>query len=228
MNLSPLHMWAHMGPMSKLVAGFLVLMAVAAVAVTVERLVAFFLAGRHTRRFVDAAAPLVRRAAFAELAACARENAKSPLARVVGPTLTKLDDEPGNVAAHELARRESERQREALASDLRRGMSVLASVGSVAPFVGLLGTVVGIITAFQGIATTGSGGLGAVSAGISEALVETALGLLVAIPAVLFFNALTTRVTAVEADVARSVSELLDRVESRHGRHDSLVVPRAA
>src|SRR6185503_17103935 len=61
-----------------------------------------------------------------------------------------------------------------------QGMSVLATIGSVAPFVGLLGTVVGIITAFTGIATTGSGGLGAVSAGIAEALIETALGLVVA------------------------------------------------
>ena len=109
MNLSPLHMWAHMGPMSKLVAGFLVLMAVAAVAVTVERR-GVLPAGRHTRRFVDAA-PLVRRAAFAELAACARENAKL-LARVVGPTLTKLDDELA-MWPPTSSRAASERQREA-------------------------------------------------------------------------------------------------------------------
>ena len=96
----------------------------------------------------------------------------------------------GTLTAVELAQREAERQKEAVGLELRRGMGVLASVGSVAPFVGLLGTVVGIITAFQGIATTGSGGLGAVSAGIAEALIETALGLCVAIPAVLLVLAL--------------------------------------
>jgi biopolymer transport protein ExbB len=111
---------------------------------------------------------------------------------------------------------------EALGSDLRRGLSVLASVGSVAPFVGLLGTVIGIIGAFQGIAATGSGGLGAVSAGIAEALIETAFGLMVAIPAVLLFNWLTTRINAIDLVLARSAGELLDEIENRHdGRASS-------
>jgi Biopolymer transport proteins len=80
----------------------------------------------------------------------------------------------------------------------------------VAPFVGLLGTVLGIIAAFQGIAATGSGGLGAVSAGISEALVETALGLLVAIPAVWFYNYLTGRIEYFNVEMDNSSSELVD------------------
>jgi biopolymer transport protein ExbB len=113
------------------------------------------------------------------------------------------------------------RKRDAISSDLRRGLSVLASVGSVAPFVGLLGTVVGIISAFQSIASTGSGGLGAVSAGISEALIETALGLVVAIPAVLCFNYLTGRIGLVEQALERSSGELLDEMENVHGRISS-------
>ena len=88
--------------------------------------------------------------------------------------------------------------------------SSLATIGATAPFVGLLGTVVGIITAFQGIAATGSGGLGAVSAGISEALVETALGLVVAIPAVWFYNYLTGRIEYFNVEMDNSSSELLD------------------
>ncbi|MEZ4261906.1 MAG: MotA/TolQ/ExbB proton channel family protein [Polyangiaceae bacterium] len=115
-----------------------------------------------------------------------------------------------------------------MGGDLRRGMGVLASVGSVAPFVGLLGTVVGIITAFQGIAATGSGGLGAVSAGIAEALVETALGLMVAIPAVLFFNQLNNKMNSVEAELARRTGELLDEVENSHGQRNSGELERAA
>src|SRR5688500_9180462 len=97
-------------------------------------------------------------------------------------------------------------------------MGLLASVRSVAPFVGLLGTVVGIIAAFQGIATSGGGGIAAVSAGIAEALVETALGLVVAIPAVLFFNWLTGRVNLVELALNRSASELLDEMENHFGK----------
>ena len=85
-----------------------------------------------------------------------------------------------------------------------------SSIPATAPFVGLLGTVVGIITAFQGIAATGSGGLGAVSAGISEALVETALGLVVAIPAVWFYNYLTGRIEYFNVEMDNSSSELVD------------------
>ena len=96
------------------------------------------------------------------------------------------------------------------ANDLKKGVSSLATIGSTAPFVGLLGTVVGVITAFQGIAATGSGGLGAVSAGISEALVETALGLVVAIPAVWFYNYLTGRIEYFNVEMDNSSSELVD------------------
>ena len=79
-------------------------------------------------------------------------------------------------------RRSIQRASALTASDLKKGVSALATIGSTAPFVGLLGTVVGVINAFQGIGASGSAGIGAVSVGISEALVETALGLVVAIP----------------------------------------------
>ena len=93
---------------------------------------------------------------------------------------------------------------------LQQGVNTLATIGTTAPFVGLLGTVVGVINAFNGIAATGSGGIGAVSAGISEALVETALGLVVAIPAVWFYNYLTGRVEYFNVEMDNSSSELVD------------------
>lgn len=91
-------------------------------------------------------------------------------------------------------------------SGLRRGLGVLATVGSTAPFVGLVGTVLGIVNAFQQIATADGGGVGRVSAGIAEALVTTAIGIGVAIPAVWLFNALTQR-------IARLLSELEVRAQ---------------
>ena len=75
---------------------------------------------------------------------------------------------------------------------------------------GLLGTVVGVIVAFNGIASSGSSGIAAVSGGISEALVETALGLLVAIPAVWFYNYLTGRIEYFNVEMDNSSSELVD------------------
>src|SRR5438552_9716620 len=123
-----------------------------------------------------------------------------------------LTDE-GGLSAVERTRRSLQRRLEELGADLRRGLAVLASVGSVAPFVGLLGTVVGIISAFQGIAATGSGGLSSVAAGISEALVETALGLAVAIPAVLAFNYLSNAIASDERALAAAAGELGATVE---------------
>ncbi|HEY7817084.1 MAG TPA: MotA/TolQ/ExbB proton channel family protein, partial [Vicinamibacteria bacterium] len=86
----------------------------------------------------------------------------------------------------------------------------LATIGATGPFVGLLGTVIGIINAFRGMALTGSGGIGAISAGIAEALITTAVGLFVAIPAVWAFNYLTTRVEQFTVEMDNSASELLD------------------
>ena len=107
-------------------------------------------------------------------------------------------------------RRSIQRATALTANDLKKGVTRLATIGSTAPFVGLLGTVVGVINAFVGIASTGSGGIGAVSAGIAEALVETALGLFVAIPAVWFYNYLTSRLEYFNVEMDNSSSELVD------------------
>jgi biopolymer transport protein ExbB len=216
------HIWASMGFVSKLIAFTLVLMAIASIAVVVERTIALARSNTETTRFMKVAGPLLDSWRMAELIKVADDHRASVLARLVGAAVrryVRAENEPdGNLTSVELSRREVARRREAISMDLRRGMSVLATVGSIAPFVGLLGTVVGIITAFQSIAATGSGGLGAVSAGIAEALIETALGLSVAIPSVLCFNWLTGKVSAVEGALDRTSGELLDEMENHHGR----------
>jgi biopolymer transport protein ExbB/biopolymer transport protein TolQ len=93
---------------------------------------------------------------------------------------------------------------------LKRGLGFLATMGSTAPFIGLFGTVVGIINAFRGIAATGSGGMAAVSGGIAEALVSTALGIFVAIPAVMAFNAFTGQIETFHVEMNRASSQLLN------------------
>ena len=107
-------------------------------------------------------------------------------------------------------RRSIQRATALTTSDLKKGVNTLATIGSTAPFVGLLGTVVGVINAFVGIASSGSGGIGAVSAGIAEALVETALGLFVAIPAVWFYNYLSGKLEFFNVEMDNSSSELVD------------------
>ena len=107
-------------------------------------------------------------------------------------------------------RRAIQRASALTAADLKKGMGSLATIGATAVFVGLLATTFGVIAAFQGIAATGSGGLGAVSAGISEALVGTAFGLIVAIPAVWFYNYLTSKIEFFNVEMDNSSSELVD------------------
>ena len=124
---------------------------------------------------------------------------------------------------------ERQQARELIA--LKRGYGWLATVGSTAPFVGLLGTVMGIVTAFEKMAASGSGGLGTVSAGIAEALITTAFGLLVAIPAVMAYNYLAGWSDARAIDISESSNEFLD-VVARHlaagGSSESAVEKDAA
>ena len=93
---------------------------------------------------------------------------------------------------------------------LKRGLGFLATIGSTAPFIGLFGTVVGIINAFRGIAATGSGGMAAVSGGIAEALVATALGIFVAIPAVVAYNHFTGKIENYHVEMNRASSQLVN------------------
>ena len=95
---------------------------------------------------------------------------------------------------------------------MRRGLSVLATIGSTAPFVGLFGTTFGIIHAFEAMSLTGSSSMGAISAGISEALVTTAFGLFVAIPAVWAYNGFLGKLEVLRMELERGRFLLLEQL----------------
>jgi biopolymer transport protein ExbB/biopolymer transport protein TolQ len=116
------------------------------------------------------------------------------------------------------SKRALERAEAIVHAELKRGVSTLATIGSTAPFVGLFGTVVGIINAFRGISSEKSTGLGAVAGGISEALVTTAVGLFVAIPAVWVFNYFSGRIESFDVEMGNSSSELIDYFLKRSQR----------
>jgi len=222
MSFDLVQIWNHMGMLAKVIAGVLVLFAVASIGVVVERTLAFAKGAKESREFAKQVAPKIDSWEIEEVAAIAEKHKASPLARLFGHIidryLSAYEDLDGGLSPVEMARNESQRRLEEIGSDLRRGMNVLASVGSTAPFVGLLGTVIGIITAFNALGASSTAGIASVMIGISEALAETALGLLVAIPAVLLFNYLSARVSLIELALGRSVGELLDEMENRHGR----------
>ncbi|WP_338872048.1 MotA/TolQ/ExbB proton channel family protein [Myxococcus stipitatus] len=217
MNFNLRDIYNHMGVFALGIAWTLMLFAVASLAVFFERLFVFFRSRATSRAFAARAGQLLMQHQHEALVKEAEGTKGSHLATLLGggmkTFLAKSKLPAGKLGPVELTRRELVRINERVSADVRRGMSVLATVGSVAPFVGLLGTVVGIIEAFSGIAKEGSGGLGAVSSGIAEALVVTALGLLVAIPAVLMFNFLSTRADALQLSLDNARSELMDHLE---------------
>lgn len=220
MTLDPIEIWNHMSGLNKAIAVLLLLMGVGTVAVVVERMLAYAKSKKQSREFIERAAPLLDNWEMEELVALSGEYPASNLAQLIGATAKKylrgVNNPQAGMTPVELARNETERAKESIGAELRKGFTVLSSVASVAPFVGLLGTVIGIIMSFKAIGSGGEAGMSAVMTGISEALFETALGLMIAIPAVLFFNFLTGKVNQIELTLSRSSSELLDEMENRH------------
>jgi biopolymer transport protein TolQ len=207
-------LWAHMGAFARAVVGVLLLMSLSSLMIAAERVLYFVRERAASRDFADRVGPLLEKGHFARAARAHTAPEAGYLGRVVRAGLsaysaTRRDDD--DVAIESVARAlERQARREVLR--LRRGQGWLGTVAATAPFVGLLGTVVGIVNAFAAIEAAGSGGIGTVSGGIAEALVTTAFGLLVAIPAVVAFNFVQSWVEARSVDLSETSNELLDRV----------------
>jgi biopolymer transport protein ExbB/biopolymer transport protein TolQ len=211
-------LWGHMGPFARAVVYVLGIMSVASAGIVAERTALFFRSRRESLRFLGGLEQAIaaRGLDAAALAAADGERRAGHVGRVLAAGLGAYRATGGGLHSPgltlESVARALERQAQREHQSLRAGLGVLATVGSTAPFVGLLGTVVGIVSAFQAMARAGSGGLGTVSAGIAEALVTTAFGLLVAIPAVMAWNAMTGWIEARMVDVSEASNELLDLV----------------
>src|SRR5919202_3015686 len=168
----------------------------------------------ETRKFAPEFSRFLEEDNLVEAIKLAEGYKRSHVARVLGGALGEvkplIQDGSVTVADINSAERAVERNMLIITSELKRGLSVLATVGSTSPFVGLLGTTMGVINAFQGMASSGSGGLGAISAGIAEALITTAFGLMVAIPAVWAYNYFQTKIDNLTAEMTYSSKEMID------------------
>ena len=215
-------MWAQMGIPAKLVVILLFLMSAYSIGIMIDRFLAYSAARKQSRQFAPAVAGALREGKLDEAIKIADRYKKSHLAKVVVAGLQEFRaheagaDIPGEEV--EASQRALERAEAITHAELKRGVSVLATVASSAPFVGLFGTVVGIINAFKGISTEKSTGLGAVAGGISEALVATAIGLFVAIPAVWAYNYFSTKLESFDVEMSNSSSELVDYFLKRSQR----------
>lgn len=210
----PLRMWADMGWPARTVAIILLIMSAWSMGVIIDRWLAFRAARRQSREFAPRVGGALREGKLDEAIRVADRSRKSHLARVVTAGLQEFQSHTKSPATAEerieASKRALDRAEAIVHAEMERGLGGLATVGATAPFVGLLGTVIGIIDAFRSIGERQTTGLGAVSAGISEALVTTALGLFVAIPAVMMFNYFTGRVKAFDVEMDNSSSELVD------------------
>ncbi len=207
-------MWGHMGWPARAIAIVLLAMSAWSIGVMIDRWMAFSAARKQSRKFAPVVAGALREGKLDEAILVAGRNKKSHLARVVTSGLQEFRGNGKSTMVSEskieASKRALERAEAIVHADLERGLSGLATIGSTAPFVGLLGTVIGIIDAFRKMQEHQATGLAAVSGGISEALVTTALGLFVAIPAVMMFNYFTSKIRAFDIEMDNSSSELVD------------------
>ncbi|HSR54223.1 MAG TPA: MotA/TolQ/ExbB proton channel family protein [Acidobacteriota bacterium] len=217
-----MHMWEQMGWIARAVVIILVLMSIWSISVMIERLLYYRKAKNQSREFAPAVAEALKNGNVQEAIELADQYDKSHLARVVSAGLQEFQahqsggDIPGETI--EASKRALQRATAIGIEDFKRSLGGLATIGATAPFVGLFGTTVGIINAFAGMSQGEDVGMAAVAGGISEALVATAIGLLVAVPAVWMFNYFTSRIESFVVEMDNSSSELIDYFLKRRAK----------
>jgi len=213
-------MLGHMGGLALTVVIILVLLSIYSIGVMIDRALMYSAARKQSRVFVQQVAGALKDGKLDEAVAIAERNKKSHIAKVVATGLSEFQSASQQVSDAEVieaAKRGLERSVAIVHAEMKRGLSALATIGSTAPFVGLFGTVVGILNAFKGIESAKATGLSAVAGGIAEALITTALGLFVAVPAVWAYNYFTNRVEAFDVEMDNSSMELINYFILRRG-----------
>jgi biopolymer transport protein ExbB/biopolymer transport protein TolQ len=215
MELSLLELWHDAGTFARGIIILLLIMSIFSLSVGAAKWWRFSRARKATRKFAPEFARFLQEEQLDEAIELAENSKKSTVAQVLGEALAEVKPllkDRATVTTGDInsAERAVERQSLIVLSELKRGMGILATVGATAPFVGLLGTTMGVVNSFTGMALTGSGGLAAISAGIAEALITTAFGLAVAIPAVWLYNYFQTRIENITVEIVYTSKELID------------------
>ncbi|HYK03810.1 MAG TPA: MotA/TolQ/ExbB proton channel family protein [Thermoanaerobaculia bacterium] len=216
-QFSILGMWNAATPIGKGVIIVLLIMSIWSLTIAVERLWRFQQAKKQSLQVALGITPLLKQHKLGEAINFAKDKKfrHSHLARVLAAGLTEFQyeasqDLPPGFDIVDSGKRAIDREALMTSAEMKKGLGNLATISTTAPFIGLFGTVIGIIGAFQGMALSGSGGLGAVSAGIAEALAATALGLFVAVPAVWMYNYFLNKIERFNVEMSNSASQLID------------------
>lgn len=216
-SFSMMGMWEAMTWVGKAVVILLALMSIWSLTIAIERLWRFQKAKKESLQVALGVTPLLKQHKLAEAITFVKDKKfrHSHLAKVLAAGLTEFqyqssEDLPPDFDIVDSGKRAIERESLMTTAEMKKGLGNLATISTTAPFVGLFGTVIGIINAFRGMAISGSGGLGAVSAGIAEALAATAFGLFVAVPAVWMYNYFLNKVERFNVEMANASSQLID------------------
>jgi biopolymer transport protein ExbB len=216
-SFSIVGMWQSMTFLGRGVALVLLLLSVWSLTIAVERLWRFQKAKKESLAVALGVTPLLRSHKLEQAIAFTKDKKfrHSHLARVLSAGLTEFQYEssqelPPDFDIVDSGKRAIERETLMTTAEMKKGLGNLATISTTAPFIGLFGTVIGIINAFRGMAISGSGGLGAVSSGIAEALATTALGLFVAVPAVWMYNYFLNKIERFQVEMSNSSSQLID------------------
>lgn len=217
MNTDLLHLWEQSGAFAKFIVIVLAIMSVYSLTITFQKLMKVKKSEAATRKFAPQFSRAIQEENLDQAIALAEKNKDSHVSRVLGGALTEVKPllrDRATITAADInsAERAVERQMMIVLAEFKRGSGVLGTVGATAPFVGLLGTTVGIVNSFQAMSMGGGGaaGLAGIMAGIAEALIATAFGLLVAIPAVWAYNYFTTKTENLSVEMMYTSKELID------------------
>jgi len=216
MQFGLLEMWHAMGFIAKSVAVILIFLSIVTIYMFLERNIVFARARKKSMQVAPKLADLLKSGNMKDAHALAskKDNKGSHLARVTAAGVQAyMEGKEAKLSFEEqieTASRASERSKTLFGQELRKGLSILATIATSSPFIGLFGTIFGIINAFRGMALTGSGGIGAVAGGISEALVTTAVGIGVAVLALWVYNMLNSKIEIFEAEMGNTSSQVLD------------------
>ncbi len=216
MQFGLIEMWQSMGAVAKTVAISLIFLSVIALYLFIERILFFSRTRKKSREVAPKLAELLKIGKIQEalILSTKKENKGSHLARITAAGIKEfLEGKEANLSFEEqieTAQRGCERATNMFTQELKKGLTVLATIATSSPFIGLFGTIFGIINAFRGMAITGSGGIGAVASGIAEALITTAAGIGVAVVALWFYNLLSGKVEIYNTEMTNASSEIVD------------------
>jgi biopolymer transport protein ExbB/biopolymer transport protein TolQ len=214
MDMSLKGMWLQMGLFAKGIVVVMAIMSIYSITIMVSKWWSLRQAQRESRKFAPEFSQFLEEDNLTEAIRLAESYKKSHVALVLGGALGEVKPliADGSITVSDInsAERAVERNMLLEVTNLKRGLAVLATVGATAPFVGLLGTTMGIVNSFVGMSESGSGGLSAIGGGVAEALITTAFGLIVAIPAVWAYNYFSTKIDNLTAEMTYVSKEMID------------------